>query len=46
MKFTLTWAGRTFDARATYVLHLEHGEWKVVQIHWSLPFANERWEWR
>ncbi len=38
---TVTWAGTTFDARATYVLHLERGEWKVVQLHWSLPTANE-----
>lgn len=41
VKFTLMWNEQTFDARATYVLHLEHGEWKVVQIHWSLPEANE-----
>jgi class 3 adenylate cyclase len=42
------WAGMTMtlsvadgdeslDLRATHVLHLEHGEWKLVQIHWSLP---------
>jgi len=41
VKFTLTWAERTFDARATCVLHLEHSEWKAVQAHWSLPMANE-----
>ena len=41
LKFTLTWAERTLDARATYVFHLEHGEWKAVQGHWSMPFANE-----
>jgi adenylate cyclase len=41
------WAGMTLtmrpldgaeasvDLRATYVLHLERGEWKVVQVHWS-----------
>ena len=23
------------DLRATYVLHLERGEWKIVQVHWS-----------
>ena len=23
------------------VLHLERGEWKIVQAHWSLPTANE-----
>jgi adenylate cyclase len=41
VKFTLTWAEKSLEARATYVLHLERGEWKVVQIHWSLPMANE-----
>lgn len=25
------------ESRATYVLHLERGEWKVVQAHWSFP---------
>jgi class 3 adenylate cyclase len=25
----------------TYVLHLEHGEWKIVQAHHSLPSPNE-----
>ena len=30
----------SLEARATYVLHLEHGEWKVVQVHWSLPRAR------
>jgi len=29
--------GMRSELRATYVLHLEHGEWKIVQIHWSLP---------
>lgn len=41
VKFKLTWAGTSHDARATYVLHLERGEWKAVQLHWSLPLANE-----
>jgi adenylate cyclase len=27
----------SFESRATYVLHLERGEWKVVQVHWSFP---------
>ena len=27
---------RDIAVRATYVLHLEHGEWKFVQVHWSL----------
>ncbi len=31
---------RTVESRATYVLHLERGEWKVVQVHWSFPRAN------
>ena len=47
---TVAWAGakmvfreqeKTFDARATFVLHLEHGEWKIVQAHWSIPTPNE-----
>lgn len=25
------------ELRATYVLHLERGEWKIVQVHWSSP---------
>jgi len=32
--------GKSLEARATYVLRLEHGEWKVVQAHWSLPQAK------
>jgi class 3 adenylate cyclase len=40
VKETITWEERTFESRATYVLHLEHGEWKVVQVHWSVPKAN------
>lgn len=44
------WAGSRveFDAaegavelRFTCVLHLEHGEWKLVQWHGSVPSANE-----
>lgn len=38
---TVTWADVPFEVRATYVLHLERGEWKVVQVHWSLPRPNE-----
>jgi adenylate cyclase len=47
---TVAWAGakmaihqpeETFEARATFVLHLEHGEWRIVQAHWSLPTPNE-----
>lgn len=40
-KETITWAGKSFDSRATYVLHLERGEWKIVQVHWSVPQSNE-----
>jgi class 3 adenylate cyclase len=32
--------GKSLEGRATYVLRLEHGEWKVVQAHWSLPQAK------
>ena len=41
VKFKITWAEQTHDARATFVFHLEHDEWKAVQLHWSLPWANE-----
>jgi class 3 adenylate cyclase/ketosteroid isomerase-like protein len=37
LKETITVDGRAHEARATYVLRLEHGDWKVVQVHWSLP---------
>ena len=40
VKETISMEGTTHDARATYVLRLEHGEWKVVQAHWSLPRAK------
>jgi len=40
VKETINWEGGPMDARATYVLHLERGEWKVVQVHWSFPKAN------
>src|SRR5262249_37584203 len=29
------------EARGTFVLHLERGEWKIVQAHWSIPTPNE-----
>jgi adenylate cyclase len=40
VKETILWEGEQIDSRATYVLHLERGEWKVVNVHWSLPKAN------
>ena len=40
VKETIGVEGKSFEARATYVLRLEHGEWKVVQAHWSLPQAK------
>jgi class 3 adenylate cyclase len=36
----VTWEGNTIEGRATYVLHLERGEWKIVRAHWSLPRAH------
>jgi class 3 adenylate cyclase len=29
------------ELRLTYVFHLEHGEWKLVQGHHSVPSSNE-----
>jgi class 3 adenylate cyclase/ketosteroid isomerase-like protein len=40
VKETVSWDDETIEARATYVLHLERGEWKVVHVHWSFPQAN------
>jgi class 3 adenylate cyclase/ketosteroid isomerase-like protein len=40
LKETISVDGETREARATYVLRLEQGEWKVVQAHWSLPQTN------
>jgi class 3 adenylate cyclase len=37
VKETIDWAGKTIEGRASYVLHLERGEWKVVRVHWSFP---------
>lgn len=39
-KMTITGPNGSFDCRGTWVLHLERGEWKVVQVHFSLPKAN------
>ena len=40
VKETIAWEGKTVEARASYVLHLERGEWKVVHVHWSFPQPN------
>ena len=40
LKETLSMGERTLEARATYVFRLERGEWRVVQVHWSVPQAN------
>jgi adenylate cyclase len=40
MKMTVHGPEQTLEGRATYVLHLERGEWKIVQVHWSMPKAN------
>jgi adenylate cyclase len=40
VKERISWDDEETEARATYVFHLEHGEWKMVQIHWSLPKEN------
>jgi adenylate cyclase len=40
VKETITLSGKSVEARATYVFHLERGEWKAVHIHWSVPAAN------
>lgn len=36
MKMTFQGVDGAFDGRSTFVLHLERGEWKIVQVHWSL----------
>jgi adenylate cyclase len=32
--------GEVFPMRMTFVLHLEHGEWKIVQLHFSGTQSN------
>src|SRR5262245_18114280 len=27
----------TLEGCASYILHLEHDEWKVMHVHWSFP---------
>jgi class 3 adenylate cyclase/ketosteroid isomerase-like protein len=41
LRFAFHWSEEAAEARATFVLHLERGEWKIVQAHWSLPTPNE-----
>jgi class 3 adenylate cyclase/ketosteroid isomerase-like protein len=40
-KLTIDWDGTSYATRFTCVLHLERGEWKVVQHHLSMPRSNE-----
>jgi class 3 adenylate cyclase/ketosteroid isomerase-like protein len=40
-KIQAEWSGVVYDVRLTCVLHLERGDWKIVQAHMSLPQANE-----
>jgi class 3 adenylate cyclase len=37
VKETIDWAGNIIEGRASYTLHLEHGEWRIVHVHWSFP---------
>ena len=36
----LSGSGDASQVRATFVLHLERGDWKLVQVHWSLGRSN------
>ncbi len=40
VKMTIEGADRTYVARGTHILHLERGEWKLVQVHWSIAQSN------
>jgi adenylate cyclase len=40
VKEAIDWEGGTIESRASYVLHLERGEWKIVHVHWSFPKAK------
>jgi class 3 adenylate cyclase/ketosteroid isomerase-like protein len=37
VKETIDWGGTAIEGRASYILHLEHDEWKIVHVHWSFP---------
>lgn len=39
-KMTITGTDQTYLARGTHILHLERGEWKLVQVHWSIAQSN------
>jgi class 3 adenylate cyclase/ketosteroid isomerase-like protein len=39
-ELTLTGPEQTFPIRLTWVLHLEQGEWKIVQMHFSAGRPN------
>jgi adenylate cyclase len=40
VKEVINWEGEALESRASYILHLERGEWKVVHVHWSFPRSN------
>ena len=40
VKEVISWEGEALESRATYILHLERGEWKIVHVHWSFPRSN------
>ena len=40
-KMSFNWAGAPLEGRASFVLRLERGEWKIVHQHLSLPYTNE-----
>ena len=39
-RMTIESPDQAYPGRGTYVLHLEPGEWKLVQVHWSLAQPN------
>ncbi len=39
-KLTIEGPDESYAGRSTYVLHLELGEWKLVQVHWSIARSN------